>query len=113
MISVDREQMKSALGQLVQNALEAMADTPEKRLNVSSCLDDGRVKVELRDTGRGIPKEKIKNIFDPFFTSKTTGPGLGLTLAMKIIQAHQGNISVESELEKGTCVTVSLPVKHR
>jgi len=111
-VSADREQLKLALKSLFKNALEAMVDSPEKILTITSALEDDRLKMELRDTGRGIPKEKIKNIFDPFFTSKTTGPGLGLTLASKIIQEHRGNISVESEPEKGTCVTVSLPLKR-
>jgi len=111
-VSADREQLKLALGSLFENAIEAMASSPSKTLTVKSDLEDDRVKIEIRDTGRGIPKEKIKNIFDPFFTSKTSGPGLGLTLASKIIQEHRGSISVESEPEHGTCVTVSLPVKR-
>ncbi len=111
-VSADREQLKLALGSLFENAIEAMASSPSKELTVKSDLEDDRVKIEIRDTGRGIPKEKIKNIFDPFFTSKTSGPGLGLTLASKIIQEHRGSISVESEPEQGTCVTVSLPVKR-
>ena len=111
-VSADREQLKLALGSLFENAIEAMASSPSKTLTVKSDLEDDRVKIEIRDTGRGIPKEKIKNIFDPFFTSKTSGPGLGLTLASKIIQEHRGSISVESEPEQGTCVTVSLPVKR-
>ena len=111
-VSADKEQLKLALGSLFENAIEAMASSPSKTLTVKSDLEDDRVKIEIRDTGRGIPKEKIKNIFDPFFTSKTSGPGLGLTLASKIVQEHRGSISVESEPEQGTCVTVSLPVKR-
>ena len=111
-VSADKEQLKLALGSLFENAIEAMASSPSKTLTVKSDLEDDRVKIDIRDTGRGIPKEKIKNIFDPFFTSKTSGPGLGLTLASKIIQEHRGSISVESEPEQGTCVTVSLPVKR-
>jgi signal transduction histidine kinase len=112
-ISADKEQMKLALRSLIKNAIEAMDCSSEKVLKINSHIEDGRVKIEMYDTGRGIPKEKIKNIFDPFFTSKTTGPGLGLTLALRIIQEHRGNISVESEPEKGTCVTISLPVKTK
>ena len=111
-VSADKEQLKLALSSLFENAIEAMASSPSKTLTVKSDLEDDRVKIDIRDTGRGIPKEKIKNIFDPFFTSKTSGPGLGLTLASKIIQEHRGSISVESEPEQGTCVTVSLPVKR-
>jgi len=66
----------------------------------------------VSDTGKGIPKDKIKNIFDPFFTSKTRGPGVGLTLTLKIIQEHRGTVSVESEPGKGTIFAIRLPVKR-
>jgi signal transduction histidine kinase len=111
-ISADKEQMKLAIKGLIKNAIEAMDCSSERTLIIKSYMDDGRIKIEIHDTGRGIPREKIKNVFDPFFTSKTSGPGLGLTIAMRIIQEHRGNISVESEPQKGTCVTLSLPVKR-
>jgi signal transduction histidine kinase len=111
-ISADKKQMKLAMESLIKNAIEAMDCSSEKLLKIKSYVENGRVKIEMYDTGRGIPKEKIKNVFDPFFTSKTSGPGLGLTLALRIIQEHRGNISIESEPQKGTCVTISLPVKR-
>ncbi len=111
-ISADKEQVNLAIGSLIKNAIEAMESSGEKRLEIENHVNDGRVEIEFRDTGRGIPKEKIRNIFDPFFTSKTSGPGLGLTLALQIIQEHHGAISVESKPGKGTSVTVSLPVKR-
>jgi signal transduction histidine kinase len=67
--------------------------------------------IEVSDTGKGIPKDKLKSIFHPFYTSKIYGPGLGLTFTLKIIQLHRGTISVESELGKGTTFTIRLPVR--
>jgi len=74
-------------------------------------MTEGYLEIKVSDTGKGIPKDKIKNIFDPFFTSKIYGPGLGLTFTLKIIQQHRGNISVESEPGKGTMFTIRLPVR--
>ena len=75
-------------------------------------MSDGRMEIQMSDTGKGIPKNKIKNVFDPFFTSKTSGPGLGLTFALKIIQDHRGTISVESEPGVGATFTIRLPMKR-
>jgi signal transduction histidine kinase len=69
------------------------------------------MEITVSDTGKGIPKDKIKYVFDPLFTSKIYGPGLGLTFVKKIIQEHKGTISVESESGKGTTFTIRLPLK--
>ncbi|RLB86608.1 MAG: hypothetical protein DRH10_10220 [Deltaproteobacteria bacterium] len=111
-ISIDREQMKMALANLIQNSIEAMQDEP-KILKMTTRISDGRMEIQVSDTGKGIPKDKIKNIFDPFFTSKTRGPGVGLTFTLKIIQGHGGTVSVESEPRKGTIFTIRLPLKVR
>jgi signal transduction histidine kinase len=96
----DREQLKIAVSNLITNSIEAMQEGP-KILKISSNMSEGHLEIKVSDTGKGIPKDKIKNIFDPFFTSKIYGPGLGLTFTLKIIQQHRGTISVESEQEKG------------
>ena len=111
LISIDQEQMKMALANLIQNSIEAMQDKL-KMLKITSHISDGRMEIQVSDTGKGIPKDKIKNIFDPFFTSKTRGPGVGLTLTLKIIQEHRGTVSVESEPGKGTIFTIRLPLKR-
>jgi signal transduction histidine kinase len=112
LISIDQEQMKMALANLIENSIEAMQDKL-KILKITSRISDGRMEIQVLDTGKGIPKDKIKNIFDPFFTSKTRGPGVGLTFTLKIIQKHRGTISAESEPGKGTTFTISLPLKRR
>ena len=109
-ISGDKEQMKVAISNLIKNSIEAMQDSP-KVLKIATSISDGRMVIEVSDTGKGIPKDKLKSIFHPFYTSKIYGPGLGLTFALKIIQQHRGTISVESEPGKGTTFTIRLPVK--
>jgi len=71
---------------------------------------DRRIRVVISDTGAGIRKEDLPRIFDPYFTTKPAGTGLGLAIVHKIVEAHDGEIRVESEPGKGTTVSVSLPV---
>lgn len=109
-VHADREQLKKALCNIIENSLEAMV-TETKVLKIASASQEGHVEIHISDTGKGISRDKLKNIFDPFFTSKIYGPGLGLTFALKIIQDHRGTISVESEPGKGTTFTIRLPVR--
>lgn len=111
LISIDREKMTIAITNLIKNSIEAMQKTP-KLLKIVSNVSDGNIDIVISDNGKGIPKDKIKYIFDPFFTSKIYGPGLGLTFTQRIIQEHNGTISVESEPGKGTTFTIRLPLKR-
>jgi len=108
LIPVDRENLIRAIACLIENALEAMIGEI-RRLTIITRQIDGNVEILLSDTGKGISRETIKNIFDPFFTSKIYGPGLGLTFVLKTVQSHKGKISVESEVGKGTTFSVKLP----
>ncbi|MFZ3122072.1 MAG: response regulator [Thermodesulfovibrionales bacterium] len=110
LIPADDKLLKRALCNLIKNSIEAM-DEGTKVLKIASRLSGGRIEILITDSGKGIPKDKIKNIFDPFVTSKIYGPGLGLTFALKIIQDHKGNIYVDSEPGKGTTFTISFPVE--
>lgn len=109
LISADKEQLKRALSNLIKNSIEAMVSRT-KVLNIASRLSEGHIEIQVSDTGKGISKDKLKNIFDPFFTSKIYGPGLGLTFTLKIIRGHRGTISVESEPGKGTTFIIRLSV---
>jgi signal transduction histidine kinase len=109
-ISGDKEQLKIAVSNLIKNSIEAMQESP-KVLTIATSVSDGRMIIEVSDTGKGIPKDKLKSIFHPFYTSKIYGPGLGLTFTLKIVQQHGGNISVESEPGKGTTFTIRLPIR--
>ncbi len=110
LIPADEKLLKRALCNLIKNSIEAMAEGT-KVLRIASRLSEGRIEILVSDTGKGIPTEELKKIFDPFVTSKIYGPGLGLTFTYKIIQDHNGTISVESEPGKGTTFTISFPVE--
>lgn len=110
-ILLAKDKMITAIGNLIKNAIEAM-QKPPKLLRVISHISNEHMEVAVSDTGKGIPKDKIKYIFDPLFASKVYGPGLGLAFTQRIIQEHSGTISVESETEKGTTFTIQLPLKR-
>ena len=110
LISVDHENLTTAIANIIENSIEAMANSPLKKLSVITGVDRDYFEIEINDSGRGISRDAMKNIYDPFFTSKTYGPGLGLTFSLKTIQSHGGTISVQSEVGKGTCFTIRLPL---
>ena len=74
---------------------------------------DGNIKLIITDTGIGIPKERLEKIGEPFFTIKEKGMGLGLTISNKIIHEHKGTLKINSELGKGTAVTITLPMPRK
>ncbi len=95
---------------LLINAGQAMTDKGD--LFVRSFIEDNNIVIEIEDTGTGIETDKIAQIFTPFYTSKPIGEGtgLGLSISHQIIEQHNGEITVKSELGKGSCFTVSLPI---
>jgi len=110
-IMADGDQMRQVAINLILNAGSAMARGG--RLVVGTFLDGiGNVCVRFADDGAGIPAENLEKIFEPFFTTKTKGTGLGLAISKQIIEQHQGKITIESEVGKGTTVTVKLPIER-
>ncbi len=107
-LSMDPRYMKQAILNLVQNALAAMPGGGTLTLSTERA-DDG-IRISLEDTGVGIPEENLPKIFEPYFTTKETGTGLGLTLTFKIIKEHGGEIGVVSKEGRGTAFTISLPL---
>jgi len=107
-ISLDKEQMERALLNLINNAVEAMPRAGQ--MTVITEHNENFFVVKIQDTGKGIPDADIIRIFDPFFSSKQGGVGLGLTICYGIIVSHRGTIEVESKLKAGTAFTVSLPI---
>ncbi|MEM1433637.1 MAG: ATP-binding protein [Pseudomonadota bacterium] len=106
-----------ALQQVIMNVLiNAVEAADEKPASVALTLrrqraDSGDCAVlEIADAGRGIPKRQLKRIFEPLYTTKTHGQGLGLASARRIMRAHEGNIAVASEAGQGTTVTLTLPI---
>lgn len=110
-ISMDKEHMERALSNIVTNAIEAMLKGGI--LTIITELNGDCFMVKVQDSGKGIPEKDIIRIFDPFFSSKPTGVGLGLTVCYGIIASHGSTIEVESKLRRGSIFTVSLPVEQR
>ena len=106
---LDYEQMEQVLLNLFVNAIQAMPNGG--CLRVTSCLVADQIVLTVADTGVGIPKEKLDKIFDPFFTLKEQGTGLGLFIVYRIIQAHGGTIEVTSY--EGTKFTICLPIRPK
>jgi signal transduction histidine kinase len=113
---IDREQMKQVFMNLILNAIQAIKASGSisisTRLAAKNNVELIReyVQVEIRDTGIGIPEENLQHIFDPFFTSKDEGSGLGLAVSHQIVQEHGGFVTVESQVGKGTAFFVHVPV---
>ena len=106
-ITTDANQLSQVFVNLILNAIDAMPDGGT--LTVSSLLDGQNIVIKFEDTGVGISKKDLKKIFDPFYTTKEKGTGLGLAVSYNIIKKLKGTINVESEENKGTVFTIILP----
>lgn len=122
-VNVDEGQLSQVINNLVLNAQQAMPaggaitvaaeNTIVSSLDKTIPLEKGRyVKISIIDQGIGIPKEHLSRIFDPYFTTKQKGSGLGLTVSYAIIKNHEGHISIQSEIGVGTTVTLYLPASR-
>jgi two-component system sensor histidine kinase HydH len=111
MVKVDPDELKKAILNIVRNGIQATSSGGS--LDVSSYLVDKHkdIIIEIEDTGCGISKEEISQIFQPYFSTKEKGTGLGLSIAYRIISDHKGNIEVKSEEGKGTVFIINLPVE--
>ncbi|HSH68611.1 MAG TPA: ATP-binding protein, partial [Deferrisomatales bacterium] len=107
----DNALLRELFDGLVENAVDAMPGGG--RLAISLRVADGWVQTRVADTGVGISPDDLEEIFDPFFTSKTSGAGLGLAKAFLIVEDHAGTIDFESTVDQGTICTVSLPLDRR
>lgn len=114
-ITIDREQIKQVFLNVLLNAIEATPVNGKITVRTRSFLKPGGdhyVQVEFTDTGCGIPREYLEDIFTPFFTTKSKGSGLGLSISNQIVQDHKGYIDVESHLKEGSTFFINLPVKQ-
>ena len=114
----DSDQLQQVFLNLILNAIQAMPDGGALHISASSRwisregLENGQrqyVEVCVRDTGRGMENEVVESLFNPFFTTKEKGTGLGLMVSQGIVQDHEGWIDVESEKGKGSAFKVYLP----
>jgi two-component system sensor histidine kinase AtoS len=108
-VPADARQIEQAVGNLGMNALQAMPEGG--RLTVRTHQKAGRVEIAIEDTGPGVPTELQDRVFEPFFSTKVTGTGLGLPLVHEIATAHGGHSSLQSIPGEGACFTLSLPVR--
>ncbi len=109
-ILLDSHQIQQVFINVILNAFQSMPNGGE--LFVTTGLKDGFVETVFTDTGCGIDKDTLNKVFEPFFTTKKAGTGLGLAISKSIIDKHDGFIQIESEANKGTNVTIKLPVKN-
>jgi len=107
---IDEASMRGALMNVMLNAVEAMPDGGV--LNISVEQADETLRLEIADTGSGIGEEQATKIFEPFYTTKEQGLGLGMPYSKKIIDQHGGAISLSSQLGKGTTITIVIPRKE-
>ena len=105
---IDPDKIKDAIINIFTNAAQA---TEHGTLTVRTWQENDEAVIELVDTGHGIQEEDLKNIFNPFFTTKSEGTGLGLAVTHKIIQEHNGKIKVESKWGGGTAFRIYLPLE--
>ncbi len=108
-VQFDPVHLRQVILNIAQNGIEAMPHGGT--LTIVSGREADRVLVHISDTGEGIPPELLEKIFQPFFSTKAKGSGLGLAISQKIIEAHQGTITLESEPHHGTRVTFFLKVE--
>ena len=110
-IKMDKQTLQAALQNMVKNSMEAMSDGGQ--LVVRTRMMRSGVAVDLIDTGQGIGSSTLIKMFEPFYTTKDSGSGLGLPMAKKVIEAHGGVINVQSEEGRGTQFTIEFPIPKR
>jgi len=107
-VMIDRKNLKQALLNIMKNAIGAMPEGGVLTISVEEKNDE--LQIAVSDTGIGIPEELMAKIFEPYFTTKESGSGLGLTITFKIVKEHNGEITVESIPGKGSTFTIHLPL---
>ncbi len=112
-LKLDEKYIKQSLINIIQNAIDAMSDNSDdkkKEIYIKLKTIDNYAVISIKDTGTGIKDEDMDKIFEPYFTTKRHGTGLGLTNVVRIIEAHNGNITIESEYGKGSEFIIKLPL---
>jgi signal transduction histidine kinase len=111
-VKADNIQLQQVLINLIVNAIDAMAhlEKLQRKIVVRTARDDDRVEVEIADTGPGILPEKFNEVFEPFYTTKPNGMGMGLSVARTIIEVHGGQITAENKTDHGALFRITLPL---
>ena len=108
MIFADKLQIKQVMTNLIQNAIQATK--LEDKIDITLRNEENYIKIGIKDFGQGIDFDDLSKIFEPYFTTKRKGTGLGLAVVKQIIENHNGYLSVSSELGKGTFMEINLPI---
>jgi len=107
LLELDRDQMKQAFYNVIKNSLEAIKRRGILRIRTDK--DDSHVLISFTDTGGGISAENLSRVFEPYFTTKSSGTGLGLLIVRRIVREHGGELSIQSNEGKGLTLTIRLP----
>ena len=110
MVFADKDQMVRTFNNLIKNAIQAIPEERQGHIVVSIDQLENNVRIRISDNGSGIPDDKRMNIFVPYFTTKSTGTGLGLAMVKQIIDNHNGLIYFEANQPQGTTFIVELPI---
>jgi signal transduction histidine kinase len=111
LLQLDRDQMKQAFYNVIKNSLEAMKQGGVLRIRTD--LDSTHVIIRFTDTGDGISAENLSHIFEPYFTTKPSGTGLGLLIVRRIVREHGGELSIQSDHDQGLTLNIRLPYIDR
>jgi two-component system sporulation sensor kinase A len=111
LINCEENQLKQVFINVLKNAIESMPNGGSMQIQVEESIHK-QLLIRFKDEGHGIPKERLKRLGEPFYTTKEKGIGLGLMVSYKIIENHQGNIRIDSEVNRGTTVDILLPISN-
>ena len=114
-IKGDQVQLQQVLVNLIVNAADAMSDVPraERRVTISTAPDDNFAEVSVSDAGPGIGRDKLKEVFEPFSSTKPQGMGMGLSIARTIVENHDGLIWAENKIGEGAVFRLRLPLSRQ
>lgn len=105
-LKADQKYLEQIMINLIKNAIEATQDKEAGRIEMKAFQENGNTLLQVKDNGEGISREDQEKIFIPFYTTKKTGSGIGLSLSRQIMKMHGGSISVHSEPNQGTLFTL-------
>lgn len=106
---LDADLLRQTLLNLILNAEQAMADSDTREVIIRTAREDERIRIEIIDSGKGIPPDEIEKVFEVFYSTREGGTGLGLPTSRRIVEEHGGRLTVHSEPGRGSCFTIRLP----
>jgi signal transduction histidine kinase len=109
MITIDQNQIREVLNNIINNAADAISGIENGKIQITGNISENTVEIQVKDNGIGISPIHLQKVFEPFFSTKAKGTGLGLVVAKQIIDNHKGTIKIDSTEEKGTTVIITLP----